>query len=179
MKNVCSHPVFRAILCSLLVFSGPALRAQLFRNFDNSAVPDNACGSNELEIPTEVSGVGKLNLAEDKGVVVIFNMTYTYVGDIKISLESPAGTRVLLFNRHGGGGDNFQVTYFAYWDNLDPISAGTAPFYYYFNPDESLTAFDGEIAEGTWKVIVCDAASGDVGTMGTVSLVFNNTGYFK
>lgn len=140
------------------------------------AVPDNGCGSNEVEIPIEVSNVGRLNFAENKGLVLIFGMTHPYTADVSISLESPAGTRVLLCDNNGSSGDNFVVTYFVYWDGYPSITVASAPFNDYFQPEEPLTAFDGEVADGTWKVIVCDDANNDVGEVNRLSLVFNNVG---
>jgi serine protease len=77
---------------------------------------------------------------------VVVNITHTYIGDLRVTLTSPAGTQVILHNRSGGSADNIYRTYY---------------------PAE----FDGEEANGTWTLHVSDNAGIDVGTLDSWSLV--------
>lgn len=97
-------------------------------------------------------------------VNVTLNITHPRVSDLSVSLVSPAGTRVLLFNAIGGLGQNFVNTV------LDdsaatPIGAGTAPFTGTFRPAEMLSAFVAQQGTGTWTLEITDMALGEVGTI--------------
>ncbi len=72
-----------------------------------------------------------------------------------VFLTSPDGTRVELFTDVGGGGDDFTGT------TLDDeagtsIALGSAPFSGSFQPEGSLSDFDGEDAQGTWTLEITD-----------------------
>ena len=79
------------------------------------------------------------------------------------------------------GGDNFRRTTFD--DAAEASIAGAeAPFRGTFRPEESLTQFEEELAKGTWKLSVEDAAFQDGGSLNrwslsieTCSHVFENT----
>lgn len=86
-------------------------------------------------------------------------------GDLRITLESPTGTRVQLMSATGGTMDNLNTLFddeAAVAINLaSPIfnNTGPAPPYQQtFRPAAALAAFDGQNAQGTWKLIICDAA---------------------
>jgi CubicO group peptidase (beta-lactamase class C family)/subtilisin-like proprotein convertase family protein len=107
-------------------------------------------------------------------VSVTLNITHTFDQDLKISLISPSGTRVLLVSRRGGSGDNFTSTV------LDdqataPISTGTAPFTGSFRPEQPLAAFNGQRPNGTWLLEVWDVGPQDVGTIQNWSLTLTTT----
>jgi subtilase family serine protease len=72
-------------------------------------------------------------------VNVTINITHNSDNNLKITLISPTGTRVVLANRVGGSGNNFTNTEF---DDSAPIliDKGTAPFGATFHPDELLSA---------------------------------------
>lgn len=101
--------------------------------------------------------------------VAIGGLAHTFDSDLEIDLTSPAGTTVRLFNRNGGSGDNLTNTVF---DDAaaTPISSGTAPFTGSFRPFQSLSAFKGERAQGTWRLTVRDLANEDTGTLDSWSL---------
>lgn len=79
---------------------------------------------------------------------VAVHIQHTYIGDLKVTLISPAGTPVVLHNRTGGGTDNIIGTYGV---NL--------------NPAQPLSILDGEPATGTWTLEVRDMAGGDTGSL--------------
>jgi serine protease len=73
------------------------------------------------------------------------NITHTYIGDLVITLRSPAGTTVTLHDRAGGTTNNLNQTF-------------------------PLSAFNGQNAAGTWTLSASDRASIDVGTLDSWSL---------
>ena len=102
---------------------------------------------------------------------VTLNITHTYDSDLVVSLIGPDGTRILLFTRVGGSGDNFQNT------TLDDEAAisivnGTAPFFGSFKPQSYLSDFDGKDAGGIWTLEIRDVAGADKGTLNSWSLTF-------
>jgi subtilisin family serine protease len=68
------------------------------------------------------------------------DITHTYIGDLRISVISPAGTTVVVHDRAGGSADNIHQTY-------------------------QVTNFNGQNSQGTWQLVVSDLASIDVGTL--------------
>jgi subtilisin-like proprotein convertase family protein len=104
-------------------------------------------------------------------VNVTLNITHPYDQDLDVFLISPKGTRVELFKGIGGNGDNFINTTLDD-EALNDISLGTAPFTGSFRPQNSLSNFDFENPNGTWKLEVKDGSPGDVGTLNGWSVVF-------
>ncbi|HCU48427.1 MAG TPA: hypothetical protein DGG94_01090, partial [Micromonosporaceae bacterium] len=75
---------------------------------------------------------------------VAVNIVHTYKGDLIVNLIAPDGSAYLLHNRSGGSADNIIQTYTV---NLS-----------------------GEVANGTWRLRVQDAASIDTGYINTWTL---------
>ena len=91
--------------------------------------------------------------------------THSWRGDLRITLQSPAGTRVQLVNGDTGSisGDNFNVRLddgAAALVNSDGNTANHAtsapPYQNQFRPNAALSAFNGENAAGTWRLEICD-----------------------
>jgi subtilisin family serine protease/subtilisin-like proprotein convertase family protein len=124
-------------------------------------------------VPVAITGfdpiVSYLDIDQDIAIAdvnVKMNLTFPRDGRIAISLVSPSGTTVMLSNRHGGRGANFQDT--AFDDEADtPISQGTAPFAGSFQPDESLSAFDTQDALGSWQLVIQNLST--INTNGTLN----------
>lgn len=98
-----------------------------------------------------------------------FGITHPYDQDLAITLISPAGTQMLVVNRVGGSGQDFNGT------TLDDsatsmIDQGNAPFAGTFRPDTPLARVNGQSADGTWTLQVADKAAGDTGTLTSWSL---------
>lgn len=102
-------------------------------------------------------------------VNVRLNLTHTYDGDLEAWLISPTGTRVQLFNRVGGSGDNFTGTVLDD-EAATAIGSGAAPFSGSYRPVQALSAFDGENLAGTWTLELIDHAGGDTGRLTSWSL---------
>ncbi|WP_429885436.1 proprotein convertase P-domain-containing protein, partial [Geoalkalibacter halelectricus] len=108
------------------------------------AIPDfSAVG---VSSPLAVSETGPVT-----EVFVEIDITHTWIGDLEISLVSPAGTRALLHNRAGGSTKNLRRGYTL----VDTPALG---------------ALLGESAAGDWVLHVADRARADVGTLNRWSL---------
>lgn len=94
----------------------------------------------------EVSSPGKV-----KNIEVSVDITHTYIGDLKVTLESPQGTRICLHNMFGAGQDNLMQTY-----NVD-------------NTPELASLF-GEAIEGRWSIRIADLWEQDTGKLNRWSL---------
>jgi hypothetical protein len=103
-------------------------------------------------------------------------LNHTWVGDLIVTLTSPAGTTVTLMNMPGGAsnaGDNFCQT--ALDDegggfSIQNVTAGGAPYRGSFRPAGALTAFRNQNPNGTWFLTVSDAASQDTGAVRAFTL---------
>lgn len=132
-------------------------------------------------IPIAASGVSSTLTFNGAGTVNglelrIGRLNHTWVGDLVITLTSPAGTTRTLMTRpgtdptFGAGGDDF-VDLVLDDDATTPIDAipATNPPGGYtgrFMPTQTLAAFDGEDWSGTWTLKVVDAfPTEDSGTL--------------
>ena len=102
-------------------------------------IPDN--DPQGIQDRVELSGSGTV-----REIKVSVDITHTWIGDLRVSLEGPSGTRVVLHNRSGGALDNIIKTY-------DSAS---------FDPLRPLT---GEPVAGVWTLHVADLAGRDVGKL--------------
>ncbi|MCC7353175.1 MAG: M36 family metallopeptidase [Anaerolineae bacterium] len=84
-------------------------------------------------------------------LAVSVDIAHTYIGDLQVSLTSPAGTLVILHNRTGASADNLGKTY----------TSDDTP---------ALAALAGEQARGDWTLRIADLAAVDVGTLRRWSL---------
>ncbi len=162
------------------------------------AITDNTPAGTNIVVP--VSGVGNISdlnfsfdgtvgSADPASTTVGFN--HSWVGDIIVKLTSPGGTTVTIFDRPGvptstvGCNNNnlFQLTL-----NDDgglpsvetqgsPTSPGCNTANAFptgnFSPNNPLSAFDGQNADGNWTINVSDNAVGDTGSVRAFSLRFN------
>ena len=84
---------------------------------------------------------------------VSLDISHSYIGDLVITLISPAGTRVKLHDRNGGTTDDIVGTY-----GVD------------LTPTQSLAAFTGQNSTGLWRLEIVDNALGGSGTLNGWSL---------
>ena len=92
--------------------------------------------------------------------------THSWRGDMRITLQSPTGTRVQLVNgdTNNISGDNFNVllndggTQTVNTDGNTAAHSTTAPTPYQHNfiPNNLLAAFQGQTSLGTWRLEICD-----------------------
>lgn len=86
-----------------------------------------------------------------KSIEISIDITHTYIGDLKVTLVSPKGTRIDLHNRLGRDQDNLIKNY----------SVSTTP---------DLIKLAGEPIKGKWMLKVADLAKLDVGKLNRWSL---------
>ena len=112
-----------------------------------------ACNDPSLAIPdNSAAGVSDVinidQLGEISDVMVYVNLTHTYIGDLILTLTSPAGTSVVLHNRTGSSADDIVGWY--------PSE---------LTPAEGLTSLIGEEMFGDWTLHISDNAGVDTGTL--------------
>jgi uncharacterized repeat protein (TIGR01451 family) len=172
--------MFAAIFFALLVPA--AAHAQTVYQYSTTttgAITDVNCGTANQITRTFVVGdsyiVGDVNL----GIA----LRHTYRSDLRITLQSPAGTIVAIMTNVAGSGDNLHDLF----DDeaaanisthnatvTDPITAAP-PYSHSFRPTAALSAFDGQNAAGTWTMIICDSVAQDVGTFTRADLYITST----
>lgn len=124
-------------------------------------------------LPDLTPVVSTLTLANLTGSIADVNVTldisHTYDDDLQAFLIGPSGTRVELFSRVGGSGDNFRNTTF---DDqaATAITAGSAPFSGSYRPEGLLSALNGRNPNGLWALEITDVASLDTGTLNSWSI---------
>ncbi|HKA23197.1 MAG TPA: S8 family serine peptidase [Blastocatellia bacterium] len=88
------------------------------------------------------------------GLKVTVDIEHTFIGDLVVTLKSPAGMSVSpikLHNREGGGTHNLKKTY-------DSVNA------------PGLVGLNGKSPQGTWTLEVADKAAADVGKIRSFTL---------
>jgi subtilisin-like proprotein convertase family protein len=129
-------------------------------------------------IPATITST--LNIPASLGVtitdvnVVGLEGTHSYINDLAITLTSPAGTTITLFNSICGFEPDFDL-------NLDD-QAATAVFPcppvggVTVQPQQALSAFNGQNSTGVWTLTVIDGVDDDGGELLNWGLKFNGTG---
>ena len=84
-------------------------------------------------------------------------ITHPFIGDLRITLQSPRGTAVVLHDHTGGGQQVLEGTY------------GSDR-----RPAQSLARLVGQPMRGTWQLIIEDNSAGDAGTLSGWGLAFNS-----
>jgi subtilisin-like proprotein convertase family protein len=170
--------LFVVVLSLLVGLSGASAATATYTDNTVVAIPDG------LNFYCDDSGVGSVSSTitiADSGTItdlnVALNISHPYVGDVSVTLQSPAGTTITLIDRPGRpafspcgyNSANIIVT-------LDdeagggPVENANPPNGSY-TPQEALSAFDGEDMQGTWTLTVSDAVTNYVGTLNSWSLI--------
>jgi len=108
-------------------------------------------------------------------VNVSLNINHTWISDLRITLIAPDGTRIILFNRHGGSGDNLLGTTFDDAGSIG-IANGSAPFSGTFKPYQLLSALNGKNPNGVWRLEVRDYYRLDGGKLDNWTLTLGLSG---
>ncbi len=125
--------------------SGAAQGEVLLEEAPGTHIPDSSAAGIKRSLATNAPGnIGSVEVSVD--------ITHTYVGDLRVSLRSPAGTEVVLHNQTGGSADNLVKTYTA---------ATTA----------ALASLAGQPIKGTWQLSVADRVRQDIGKLNTWRVV--------
>lgn len=120
--------------------------------------------------------VDACDLVQD--VDVALEIDHGWTGDLVVTLESPAGTRVVLVDRPGTDGTGYGCRFaglsallddeagLALEDQCADDNGGTVPAISgTLAPAEPLSAFDGELGSGTWTLRVGDWAAENTGKL--------------
>jgi uncharacterized repeat protein (TIGR01451 family) len=172
-------------VCVLLTVSiwPSAVSAQTVTQYSNTttgAITDVSCGtagqiSRTFTVPTSYI-VGDVNLG-------VF-LTHTYRSDLRITLQSPAGTSIAVMTNTAGSGDNLNdlsddeaaAAISAHNATItDPVTPVPPPYSHSFRPTAALSGFDGQNASGTWTMIICDSVAQDVGAFSRADLYIAST----
>ena len=107
--------------------------------FPDLLIPDNKVDGIESGISIDVDG-------EVKSVTVKVDISHTYIGDLKVELETPSNRTAMLHDQLGGQQDDLRET---------------------FGPDDtpSLAALVGESVRGDWVLHVRDETPRDLGRL--------------
>jgi carboxypeptidase D len=124
-------------------------------------VGEPACETLEAtDLPAGIANFGvttsTIDVAAERelaSVRVTLDIRHTYVGDLRVSLVSPAGTVRILHERSGGSSDDLVGTY----------GGDLTPF-------EPLDALAGESSLGAWRLEVRDLAAGNTGSLESFGL---------
>lgn len=103
-------------------------------------------------------------------VNITLNITHTWVNDMTITLISPAGTQVQLVAQPCTSASLQNITA-TFDDSGVPIVCGTNPAISgTVRPVQPLSAFNGQVMNGTWVLRVLDSFSQDGGAINSWSL---------
>lgn len=151
----------------------------LFCSSLSSALPPSGSGGSDctpgieqfntsVNVPTNFT-VGDVN--------VRLYLSHDYPSDLRISLQSPIGTSAIIVGDVGGSDfgsfgttcsplPNFVIDDEASSFIPDVTGTYTGSFLPSFEeePGDSLSIFDGEPAQGSWTLSICDDAESDTGT---------------
>lgn len=98
--------------------------------------------------------------------VRIGSLTHEYMGDLRLVLVAPDGTRVLLAGGRGDSGSGYADTVFDPLAEVSINSGGAEPPYAgSFRPAGDLTALYGKQQQGTWGLEVTDLSPGGTGVL--------------
>ncbi|MBX3729033.1 MAG: VCBS repeat-containing protein [Candidatus Sumerlaeia bacterium] len=181
-------PVPRMVLVGLLGLLASATGASVF-TYEGPRVPIPDGDAIGVEIPLAVSGltgtVADVKVSLDPiGPPTAYlhdrnnGIDHEYVGDLRLTLVSPAGTQVVLVRSLPATGSdrNFGGTVFDATAATSIAHArGQAPFTGRYRPVGDLTTLQGEAPNGTWKLIAVDAYAGDTGGVNRWSLHVRTT----
>src|SRR6185295_15577533 len=101
-------------------------------------------------------------------------VNHSWVGDLVVTVTSPVGTTVTVFDRPGSDGSGFgcdsnNLAQLVLDDDggfpaVEDQCGGKAFPIGSFSPNEELSTFDGQNPNGNWTVNISDVAGGDVGS---------------
>jgi subtilisin-like proprotein convertase family protein len=151
-----------------IITCGPQDETASATDSPGAAIPDN----DPAGVSSTISVADDFNINDlDVNVAV----SHTWVGDISVTLESPAGTTVTIIDRIGQPDEgtfgctdaNFDVVLDD--DAMNPVedscTGSGGPITGTFSPNNPLSAFNGESTLGDWTLTVVDNSGGDTGSL--------------
>ncbi|HET8858992.1 reprolysin-like metallopeptidase [Marivirga sp.] len=137
-------------------------------NFVSTDVP--------LEIPVTISTVESTINVPYSGAIESMSVqnligTHSWISDLTVRLQSPAGTQITLFSNICGATQNFNLALSD--DGLSSSSiACPATDGQTYQPQTPFSTFNGEDAQGEWKLIIEDRVTADGGQLDSWGLDF-------
>ena len=138
--------------------SGELVREQQVSLFVNPQGLNDFTYSNDtvIDIPdNDDTGISSVISIPDEITIfdtsAFIDITHTYIGDLTVSLTSPAGTTAILHNRAGGSADDISRSF-------------------------DTSSFNGEVATGDWTLTVTDSAGLDTGSLNSWAVTFTGLG---
>ncbi len=151
----------QAIVLACLALPSPAAaQTTTYVNSTDGAVGESTTCTNPL---VRNFSVGPNFTVSDVDIGI--NVQHTMRGGLRMTLQSPAGTRVQIVdgNDNAISADNFnvrlndQASQLVNTDgNNNHSTASSPPFQHNFIPSNGLSAFAGEASSGTWRLEVCN-----------------------
>jgi len=118
----------------------------------------------QLVSQTVVSGTGTVY-----DINITLDITHAWSGDVRIQLMSPSGTTIKLFEDLGdSGGANFSNVTFD--DQASKTITPPGGYSGTYKPMQPLSTFNGELGDGTWKLLVDDQHPADAGKLNSWSV---------
>ena len=136
-------------------------------------IPDNlqAGASATIAISGTTGPIVDVNFSFDGTVcsssagATTVGLQHGFMGDLAMTLRSPAGTVIPLSTRRGGWGNNMCNTVFD--DSaalaISGISGAGNPWSNTYRPEQPLSSFNGQSAQGTWTLRIVDNVAGEAG----------------
>jgi subtilisin-like proprotein convertase family protein len=105
--------------------------------------------------------------------VINVNGDHTYVSDLTVSLTSPQGTTIILWDDICGGNNDFILNF----DDASALTTINCPptDNGVYQPEETLASFNGENPIGNWTLTVEDRFNNDGGSLDGWSLIICST----
>lgn len=123
-----------------------------------------------VTIPTTIATVSSEVILSNTGTLTDVNVkgidiTHSWINDLVVSITSPAGTSVTLFDQLCNNQDDALISF----DDESQNTHGSIPCPpvdgLTYQPDGTLSDFDTENGDGTWTLIVEDVANQDGGSI--------------
>ena len=148
--------------------------AQTVNQYTNTTAGNIVDSTNCATTVTRTFTVGTNFTVADVNLGIL--LSHTYRSDLRITLTSPLGTTVQIMTNVGGAADNLNVLFddeasaAISSHGVDDTTGAVPPYLRTFRPTAALTAFDGQNAQGTWTMVICDSVNVDVGTFARADL---------
>ena len=123
--------------------------------------------NNNLLINDNQTIIDSINIAYGPNKVItdmdlVLKINHSFLSDLNISLISPSGTSVNLFNNQCGGSDNLEV----YFDDSAYNLTCNSPTKGFYKPTNgSLSSFNNQLTDGNWKLKITDNSLGNTGNL--------------
>jgi subtilisin-like proprotein convertase family protein len=157
-------PVKKSLLILLILCCGVTISSAASYLYIGPALPIPAGGGSS---GTTISTINVLDNFLITDVTVTVDIAHSWLDDLDISIGSPAGTTVLLFDHLGGSSNDIPDSTFA--DGGAAFVAGTSGTW---APAQPLSLLAGESSLGLWTLTINDDADLDTGLLYSWSLNF-------